>query len=87
MISKYWSQYHLFNYPKSYPASFTYQMLAVEQLKTLHKLTGKYKFLEYSNRWRKQSDNIICKLRALLAKILFAHKLSWSDVNKSKKMN
>jgi len=84
---RYWSQYHLFNHPKSYPASFTYQLLVVEQLKTLHILTGEDKFLEYSNRWRKQSENFICKLRALLVKILFAHKLSWSDVNKSKIMD
>lgn len=80
---KYWSQYHLFNYPKAYPASITYQLLAVEQLKTLYILTGKNIFLEYSNRWAKQSDSITSKLRALITKIFFAHTLSWSDVKKT----
>ena len=84
---KYWSQYYLYDYPKSYPASFTYHMLVVEQLKTLHILTGRDIFLEYSNRWKNQSENIICKLRALLAKLLFAHKFNWTDVNKSKSRN
>ena len=78
----YWSQYYLFDYPKNYPASYTYHVLCAEQLKALHHITEREIFLEYSEKWSGQSKKSINKLRTLLTKIFYAHKLSWSDTNK-----
>lgn len=78
----YWSQYYLFDYPKNYPASYTYHVLCAEQLKALYHITEREIFLEYSEKWSGQSKKSINKLRTLLTKILYAHKLSWSDTNK-----
>jgi hypothetical protein len=78
----YWSQYYLFDYPKNYPASYTYHVLCAEQLKALYHITEREIFLEYSERWSVQSKKRINKLRTLLTKIIYAHKLSWSDTNK-----
>lgn len=79
---EYWSQYYLFDYPKKYPASYTYHVLCAEQLKALYHITEKEVFLEYSEKWIGQSKRSTNKLRTLLKKILYAHKLSWSDTNK-----
>ena len=78
----YWSQYYLFDYPKRYPASYTYHVLCAEQLKALYHITGKKIFLEYSERWTTQSKKNINKFRTLLTKIFYAHKLSWSETDK-----
>jgi len=68
----YWSQYFLFNYPKKYPASYTYHHIAIEQLKALHYITGVDIFLEYSDKWTEQSKSFTKKTRALFVKIFFA---------------
>ncbi len=78
----YWSQYYLFDYPKNYPASYTYHILGAEQLKALYHITEREIFLKYSEKWFGQSKNSINKLRILLTKILYARRLSWSDTNK-----
>ena len=75
----YWSQYYLFDYPNNYPASFTYHLLVIEQLKALYILTGNKNFFEYSEKWSKQGRSIINKLRVLFFKITYARKLSWSN--------
>jgi len=73
---KYWSQYYLFDYPNNYPASFTYHILAAEQLIALHFLTGENIFLIYSEKWKKQGKSVINKLRILIFKIFYARTLS-----------
>ena len=78
----YWSQYYLFDYPKHYPASYTYHVLVAEQLKSLYYLSGREIFLKYSEKWNAQSHKSINKLRTLLIKMISAHKLSWSYTNK-----
>ncbi len=75
----YWSQYYLFDYPKKYPASYTYHLLAAEQLKAMFALTEKEIFKEYSDKWFLQSRKFYNKTRVLFSKILYARKLSWSD--------
>lgn len=72
----YWSRYYLFDYPKKYTASFTYQSLMAEQLKVLYLITGENIFQNYSNRWLGYTKNFINKNRALLHKILYAKKIS-----------
>lgn len=79
---KYWSQYYLFDYPNKYPASYTYHILAAEQLKALYFLTDENIFLIYSEKWKKQEKSIINKLRILFLKIIYARTLSWSDSSK-----
>lgn len=72
----YWSQYYLFDFPKKYPASYTYHILCAEQLKALYHITEKEIFLKYSDKWFRQNKKSINKLRTIFTKILFAHKLN-----------
>lgn len=72
----YWSRYYLFDYPKKYTASFTYQNLMAEQLKALYFITGENLLLEYSEKWLGYTRKFINKNRALIHKIFYAKKIS-----------
>jgi len=72
---KHWTNYFLFTYPKKYYSSFTYHILVTEQLKVMYYLTGETLFLEYSTRWEKYSNSIICRTRALLNKVFSSNQL------------
>jgi hypothetical protein len=69
----YWARYYLFDYPKSYVASFTYLSLMYEQLKALYFITDEKIFLDYSIKWEGYSKNTFNKLRALGKKIFYAN--------------
>jgi hypothetical protein len=69
----YWARYYLFDYPKSYVASFTYLSLMYEQLKALYCITDEKIFLDYSINWEGYSKNTFNKLRALGKKIFYAN--------------
>lgn len=71
----YWSQYYLFDYPGSYPASFTYHMLVVEQLKALSILSNEKLFAEFSTKWFNYSKNYINRTKSLFQKLSYARKL------------
>lgn len=71
----YWARYFIFDYPKSYVASFTYLSLMYEQLKALYYLTGEKVFQEYSDKWKYYSNKKSNKLKALMKKILYANTL------------
>lgn len=47
--------------------------LVYEQLESLYYITNDNIFVDYSNKWRKNSQNLINKLRALTNKILYAN--------------
>lgn len=72
----YWSRYYLFDFPKKYTASFTYQSLMAEQLKALYFITGEILFKDYSDRWLGYTKSILNKNRALIHKIFYARKFS-----------
>lgn len=72
----YWSRYYLFDFPKKYTASFTYQSLMAEQLKALYFITGEILFKDYSDKWLGYTKRIINKNRALIHKIIYARKIS-----------
>lgn len=72
----YWTQYYLFDHPDTYPASFTYHMLVVEQLKALAVISGEKVFDKYSKKWLNYSKNYINRTRALLKKLFYARKLN-----------
>jgi len=72
----YWSRYYLFDYPKKYTASFTYQSLMAEQLKALYLITGENTFQNYYDKWLSYTKNFFNNNRALLHKILYAKKIS-----------
>lgn len=71
----YWSKYYIFDYPKSYVASFTYHSLQFEQLKTLYILSEEDIFKEYAEKWESYSINSFFKLKALLKKVFYARTL------------
>ena len=70
-----WSQYYLFDHPRTYPASFTYHMLVVEQLKALAVISGEKVFSDYSEKWFGYSKNYLNRTRALFQKLSYARKL------------
>ena len=71
----YWSQYYLFDHPGNYPASFTYHMLVVEQLKALSIITKEEIFNKFSAKWLNYSNNYFNRTRALFQKLTYARKL------------
>lgn len=71
----YWTRYDLFRFPLKNPASYTYHMLHVEQLKALYILTGENIFKEYSEKWRGYEKGITGKSRALINKIIYLRKI------------
>lgn len=68
----YWSQYYLYDYPKYYPASYTYHQLVIEQLKVLYILTDEKIFDDFLKKWNSYSNNFVKKNRALLTKLFGA---------------
>ncbi len=67
----YWSRYDLYNYPIVNPASYTYHNLHIEQLKALYILTGREIFREYSEKWFKQNQKLVNRIRALINKLIY----------------
>jgi heparosan-N-sulfate-glucuronate 5-epimerase len=65
----YWSSYDLYNYPDYFPATYTYHLIHVEQLKTLYILTGEEMFNNYSLKWKAYSEKTYYKIKVLLKKI------------------
>lgn len=59
----YWSLYNLIH---QYPATKSYHVLHIKQLKVLYKLSGKTIFNEYAERWGKYLNNPINRGRAIL---------------------
>ncbi len=72
----YWARYFIFDYPKSYVASFTYLSIMYEQLKALYFITEEKIFLEYYIKWKNYSENSFYKIRALTKKIFYANTLA-----------
>jgi len=72
---KYWSSYYLFEYPRTYTASFTYHNIMINQLKVLFIITGEKIFSEFYNRWEGYKNNNYYKTRALINKMLVSRKL------------
>jgi heparosan-N-sulfate-glucuronate 5-epimerase len=70
----FWSRYNLCNadwYPKIDPATIGYQYLHITQLRMLYKLTQNNTFIEYANRFEKQTGLInILKMYKLKYKSL-----------------
>lgn len=69
-----WTQYFLFNYPKTYYASYTYHILATEQLKALFYLTGDIFFFDMYTKWSNYSRSLINRTRAMIKKIVISNK-------------
>ena len=66
----YWTNYDLYEGSPNNPASYTYHMIHVEQLKTLYILTGDEMFLKYAGKWEAYSKNFCFKSKALIKKIV-----------------
>jgi heparosan-N-sulfate-glucuronate 5-epimerase len=65
----YWSQYHLYDFPKFFAASLTYHYLAFEQLNALYVLTGEEVLRKYYYIWSDYSNKNFNKIRALIKKL------------------
>ena len=72
---KYWSSYYLFEYPRSYTASYTYHNIMMQQLKVFSFITDIEIFTNYYNRWESYKNNNYYKTKALISKLLFSRKL------------
>ncbi|MCX6149035.1 MAG: D-glucuronyl C5-epimerase family protein [Ignavibacteriales bacterium] len=65
----YWTNYDLCKNSPNNPASYTYHMIHIEQLKVLYILTGNKIFLEYALKWQTYSEKFYYKTKALLKKL------------------
>lgn len=71
----YWSQYHLFDFPSSFPATFTYHSIVFEQLKVLYLITEENIFFDYYSKWYLKSTSFLNKTRVLYRKLILNRKL------------
>lgn len=72
---RFWSQYYLFDYPKSYTSSSTYHRIMFNQLEAMYFLTGEKLFFDYAKKWQSYERNYFYKTRALFDKLVYSKKI------------
>lgn len=71
----FWSQYYLFDYPKTYTSSSTYHRLMFNQLEAIYFITGEKLFFDYAEKWKRYDRNYFYKTRALFNKLVSSKKI------------
>ncbi len=67
----YWSRYDLFPHPTTNVASSFYHDLHVNQLRAMHRLTGRGELIEAADRWAGYAASPLSRTRATARKLLF----------------